>query len=145
MRTSITLSAAACVAGLSLAALSAPASADPGNDLFTLSCDNGHTYDIATTRGHGQWTPGFDSASTAVFLPLSFGNFVGAAYLASEYPGGEPLFSFDDPSVSVKPAKARGLQKMDCSFEQISVEFDPDLDADVIFVSTGDVTIGVRH
>lgn len=145
MRSSITLAAAACAAGLSLAALSAPASADPGNETFTLSCDNGNTYDISTTRGRGEWTPGFDSASTTVFLPLSFGNFVGAAYLASEYPGGEPLFTFDDPSVSVKPAQARGLRKMDCTFSQASTEYDSEIGADVTFVVTGDVTIGVRR
>ncbi len=147
MRSSFTLAAAACVTGLSLATLAAPASADPGSaaDSFPLTCDNGQTYDITTTRGGGEWTPGFDGASTTVFHPMSFGNFVGAAYLASEYPGGEPLFTFEEPGISVKPAKARGLRRMDCSFEQVSVEYDSEIGADVAFVVTGDVTIAVRR
>jgi hypothetical protein len=147
MRSSIALTAAACVTGLSLSALAAPASADPGSadDSFPLTCDNGQTYDITTSRGQGEWTPGFDTAGTTVLLPMSFGNFVAAGYLASEYPGGEPLFTFEEPAISVKPAHAKGLRRMDCSFEQVSVEYDSELDADIAFVVTGDVTVAVRR
>jgi hypothetical protein len=145
MRSTFTLAAAACVTGLSLATLAAPASADPGGESFPLTCDNGKTYDITTSRGRGEWTPGFDGGSTTVLLPMSFANFVGAGYLASEYPGGEPLFTFEEPGVSVKPAQARGLRRMDCSFEQVSVEYDSELEADVAFVVTGDVTVAVRR
>ena len=145
MRSSIALTAAVCVAGLSLSALASPASADPGGESFPLTCDNGQTYDITTSRGRGEWTPGFDSGSTTVLLPLSFGNFVAAGYLASEYPGGEPLFTFEEPALSVKPAHAKGLRRMDCSFEQVSVEYDSELDADVAFVVTGDATVAVRR
>ena len=145
MRTSLTCAAAACIVGLSLTALAAPAYADPGGETFTLSCDDGQTYDIVTARGRGNWTPGFDIASTTVFVPMAFGAFTGTAYLASEYPGGDPLFSFEDPNTSTKPAVARGLARLDCTFEQISVEYDPELDTEIVFVGTGDVTVGVRR
>lgn len=145
MRTSITLAAAACAASLSLAAFAAPASADPRGDAFALTCDNGRTYDIVTTEGRGAWTPGFDAGSTTMFIPLAFGTVTGGAYLASEYPGGEPLFSFEEESVNVKPAKARGLAHLACTFEQSFTEYDPEIGADIIFVATGEVTVGVRR
>jgi hypothetical protein len=69
------MTAAAGAAVLGLGAW-APAHADPvhaKNSLpITIVCDNGQSYS-AITNGSGAWTPAHDLASTAMLIPVSFG------------------------------------------------------------------------
>ena len=145
MRTRTMAAALASAAILPLALLAAPASAEPPQESpETLACENGVTYEIAVNPGNGQWTPAFDTASTRVFIPLEFDGFQGSIYLAEDYPDGDPILTFDDPTMVVKPAKAAGLRHLDCTFTLVDHELDPDL-GEVVFVGTGGVTVGVRR
>jgi hypothetical protein len=69
----MTGAAAAAVLGLSAWV---PAQADPANakNAFPIqvSCDNGHTYN-AVVNGNGAWTPAHDLDSTAMLIPVAFG------------------------------------------------------------------------
>ena len=90
---------ALAAASLSLLSPMGLASADPAGDPFNLVCDNGQTYSIVTTRGQGEFTPAFDTDSTRVFVPVSFGAFSGAIYDATT---GDLVGSFTDPAVATK-------------------------------------------
>jgi len=145
MRTRTMAAALASAAILPLALLAAPASAEPPQESpDTLVCDNGVTYDIAINPGNGLWTPAFGTADTRVFIPLKFDGLEGAVYLAEDYPGGDPIASFDDPTIVVKPAMASGLRRLDCTFTLVDHEMDPEL-GELVLVTTGGVTVGVRR
>jgi len=50
----------------------APAGADPTKgERFELTCDNGRNYSIVVAPGNGTFTPGFDTNSNAVLIPVS--------------------------------------------------------------------------
>ena len=61
--------------GLVLGTAVAPAIADPQKgEIIPVDCDNGQSYVIAV-NGNGAFTPAHDTASTATFVPVSFGEF----------------------------------------------------------------------
>lgn len=62
--------------GMASAMWMAPAAADPKNETFEIACDDGATYTIVTTESQGEFTPGFDTESNSVIVPVSFGDFV---------------------------------------------------------------------
>lgn len=84
-----------------LLALARPASADPINAkdslVVTVMCANGNTYSVVT-NGNGNFTPAHDVNSTAMLIPLWFG---------------EQTFTLTDPNGVVVdqetvPASAKG-------------------------------------
>lgn len=60
--------------GLLLGTAAAPATADPKGEIIPVDCDNGKSYEVAV-NGNGEFTPAHDTASTATFVPVSFGEF----------------------------------------------------------------------
>ena len=62
--------------GLMLGIAAAPATADPvnGGEIIPVDCDNGQSYEVAV-NGNGAFTPAHDTASTMMFVPVSFGEF----------------------------------------------------------------------
>jgi hypothetical protein len=72
--------AAAAILGL---ATWAPAHADPSNARdalpITIDCDNGQSY-TAVANGSGAWTPAHDLNSTAMLIPVSFGEVTFTVY-----------------------------------------------------------------
>ena len=67
-------------ASLGLVALSTPGAAAAPGDTVPVECDNGESY-VLTVNGNGEYTPGRDTGSTSVLVPIRFGNFVFRATL----------------------------------------------------------------
>lgn len=68
--------AALAAAGMASALWVGAAAADPKRgDTFDLVCDNGHTYTLTTSTAHSDFTPAHVLNSTAIFVPVSFGEF----------------------------------------------------------------------
>lgn len=137
------LSAAAAASALVVVGITAgPAAADPppqpGDLGASVSCDDGSTQEIVLVPGQGNWTPGMATDSNAVYIPLAFDGFSGAAYDADT---GELLGEFSDPSVDVKRAMPRGRTILHCTFTQTFYSpDDPDFGTDVVFEFSGGVT-----
>jgi hypothetical protein len=126
---------AALVLGFS-ALVAAPAAADPGNaknaEVIPLDCD-GTTYTVVV-NGNGAWTPAHDTASSAMFIPVSFGPFTG-------------IITAEDGTVVeefTEPAETKGSGKnadIDCSFTITNTFEDPSLgEGTFTFTGTGTVS-----
>lgn len=117
-------------AGGLIAALAAtPASADPKGDTFPVVCDNGKTY-ILTANGNGEFTPGHDTNSTAVLIPLSFGPFTGTA----TYPDGTSE-TFTEPGSSKGRSGKNARGTVNCTFTFSGADEDG-----TTFMGSGSVT-----
>jgi len=119
------LLAVACSAALFAAIPSAANAVPNGGERFDLVCNNGHTYQVATNKGNGDWTPGFILGSQQRIIPTSFGDF----HFRATAPDGTVLFEGTEPG----NAKGGGHVKVNrprvtCSFEQSQVltETDPE-------------------
>jgi opacity protein-like surface antigen len=135
------LLAVACSAAL-FAAIPTAANAVPkGGETFVLDCGHGLTYQVATNKGNGDWTPAFILGSQQRIIPTSFGVF---HFLATD-PDGNVLFA------ETQPANAKGgghvkvnRPRVTCSFEQSQVltETDPEsgLPAGTTLTFSGSVT-----
>lgn len=96
---------------------SAPAHADPavpeGTEGF-LTCGS-QSWEIATARGNGAFTPAMDLNGTTVFVPVEFGAQSGVVY---DKATGEVLEEFSDDSVTTKGGGHvdPGKQLMSCTY-----------------------------
>jgi hypothetical protein len=116
--------------GLIAALATTPASADPKGETFQVVCDNNKTYTI-TVNGNGEFTPGHDTNSTAVLIPLSFQDFT----ITITPPGGPPQ-TFTDPAVIRKGQSGKNARNtVNCTFS--FNDTDPD---GTTFVGSGSVT-----
>ncbi|HEY3530605.1 MAG TPA: hypothetical protein VGK78_15775 [Nocardioides sp.] len=109
----LTGAAAATILGLSTWA---PAQADPAGARDSLqlqvTCDNGQTYDVVT-NGNGAWTPAHDLNSTAVLIPVAFGEQTFSVY----DPDGNLIDQETVPASAKTGASAHnGHATVNCSF-----------------------------
>lgn len=94
---------------LALSALSAaPAVAAPAQETVSLTCA-GTTYNV-TVNGGGRFTPGHDTASGRVFVPVAFGQFTGVVRNAAGVQQGQ----FTEPPARKGNSSLRGT--VACSF-----------------------------
>lgn len=98
--------------GLAAGVFAVPATADPVNaknsTTIPLTCDDGQTYQVVVS-GNGRFTPAHVIGSTAVFVPVAFGDITGTAL-----PSGEPAF-VEPPATKGQSAKNRN-NLTTCSF-----------------------------
>ena len=119
------LAAASSVALLALTPTTAQAAPVNGDMIANLVCDNGQTYQIATNKGHGGFTPGFILGSQQRIIPTSFGEF----HFMATAPDGTVLFSGTEPGSAKGGGHVRvNRPSVTCSFEQSQVltETDPE-------------------
>jgi hypothetical protein len=95
-----------------------PAVADPKGEIIPVDCD-GTTYMVAVS-GNGQFTPGHDTSSTAMLIPVSFGDFTGT--ITDEE--GNVLDTFVEPGGAKGPAKNA---EVNCTFSFTETFEDPEL------------------
>jgi hypothetical protein len=91
------------------------ATADPTNakDTFPiqLACDNGHSYTVVA-NGSGQFTPAHDLDSTAIVVPVAFGEVTATV----TDPNGNVVDSETDPPVSKGSSAQNPNATTNCSF-----------------------------
>jgi hypothetical protein len=133
MRRTTQLSVAA-LAALCIAGVPTPAGADPTGaknaSVFDLVCDDGTTTEIVV-NGNGNWTPGHDLGSNAIFVPVSFGEVTGTVTDTE----GDVVDTFTEPPATKGSGKHADLQ---CMFSGTFSFPDPDLGLLTVTVS-GDV------
>ena len=96
--------------GAMFAIAAAPAGADPKGETIPLECDNGNAYVVAVS-GNGEFTPAHDTASTATFVPLEFGEFTGTF----TPPGGAPE-PISEPGAMKGQSNKNGKANVTCTF-----------------------------
>lgn len=106
-----------------------PAMADPKGEIITVDCGD-TTYTI-TANGNGDFTPGHDTASTAMLIPVSFGDFTGT--ITDEQ--GNVLESFVEPGRAKGPANNA---EFDCTFSITETFEHPELGT-LTFTGSGTV------
>jgi hypothetical protein len=129
--------------GVASAIWSGSATADPkGGDTFTLNCDNGRTYTVATPKGQGEFTPAFNTEGTGVLVPVSFGNFSGVVRNAQ----GQIVETFSEPGTQSKGQSTKGLKNpVTCTFTftEVSDGSDPEFPAGYTFTGSGTVVVRI--
>jgi hypothetical protein len=123
-----TAALAAAMLGLAIA-LAGPAAADPKGEVVPVDC--GETTYLVAVSGNGQFSPGHDTASTSILIPVSFGEFTGTLFDEE----GNIVDTFVDPAVSKGPG-AVGKATVDCTFTFSETFEDPELGPG-IFTFTG--------
>lgn len=118
------LTVLAGTAALAAAALAAPpALADPSGDPpFDLSCEDGTSYVLTGSRGQGTYTPAFDTASTRVFIPVSFGD----AHFVVYNSEGDLIFEGHEPG-EPRAGNRTGQGTLECTYSSEFEDVDPDL------------------
>ena len=102
--------AVGAIAGAATVAFANPASADPQKgDPLELTC--GEDFYEAVVFSNGQWSPALDTDSNVVLHPVAFENVVVSA-------GGVVV---EEPPDIAKKGQRRGVDVVECAFEQ---EFD---------------------
>jgi hypothetical protein len=133
MRTTLVTAVAAVAAVILLPAASA--AADPTNAKDTipiqLACDNGHSYTVVA-NGNGQFTPAHDLDSTAIVVPVAFGEVTATV----TDPDGNVVDSETDPPVSKGSSAQNPNATTNCSF--FASATDPD---GFTFTLTGTATV----
>jgi hypothetical protein len=114
-----TAALAAAMLGLAIA-LAGPAAADPKGEVVPVDC--GETTYLVAVSGNGQFSPGHDTASTSILIPVSFGEFTGT--ITDEE--GTVIESFVDPAVSKGPGAA-AKATVDCTFSFSETFEEPEL------------------
>ena len=101
-----------------------PAWGDPSaqGGVTTLTCGSDE-FTIVTTPGNGRFTPGFDVASTGVFIPVAFGASTYTVLDALNH----VLFTATDPGSTQKAGKRMGQRTLDCTYYGTFEGVDPDL------------------
>jgi hypothetical protein len=124
---------AAAVLGLSTL-FTPSAMADPSgaknSEVVPLTC-GGATYTLIT-NGNGDFTPGHDANSNAIFVPVWFGPFTGT--ITDE--DGNVIDSFTDPAQTKGAGKNADIE---CTFTITATFDDPDLGT-LTFTGSGSVT-----
>lgn len=108
------LTAAMVIGGSTLAMAAAPE-----RETFELRCDNGETYTVEV-NGNGDFTPGRAVDSTAVLIPVSFGDFM----FRAELPDGtiiEETFPGGDSKGKGNVAERNPRPTTTCTFEDTLV------------------------
>ncbi len=99
-------------AGLAVGVAAAPASADPRKgEIIPLACDNGQSYTIAV-NGNGEFTPGHDTDSTSVLVPVAFGAFTGTVTDAE----GNVAETFSEPGAAKGQSGKNAKNTVTCTF-----------------------------
>lgn len=108
----IDLAAAAALA-VALGLTAAPARAAAEKETVPLDCGSAGTFEIVV-GGNGEFTPGRDSSSTAVIVPISFQN----ERFVVTGPDGNVLVDETEPDRLAKGSVAdrSPRQQVDCSF-----------------------------
>lgn len=136
------------VAGLAIAGVASAlhvgwAAADPtSGDTFTLVCDNGKTYEVATSTARGEFTPAFSTTDNSVIVPIAFRGFSGVV----RDPQGNIVEEFSDPGTTAKGQSAKGLKNpVTCTFtfSEVSDGSDPEFPAGYTFTGSGTVVARV--
>ena len=125
-----TAALAAAMLGLATA-LAGPAAADPKGEVVPVEC--GETTYLVAVSGNGRFTPGHDTASTSMLIPVSFGEFTG---IVTDEDGNE-VDHFVDPAASKGPG-ATNKATVDCTFSVSETFEDPDLGT-LTFTGSGSV------
>ena len=103
------LAAVAGAAALMVALPAAAAQADPKGEPFTLTCDNGESYEIVTF-GNGNWGPGLVLDSNEVLHPVAFD--ISGTFTPAD--GSEPMTFTDQTSKKI----GNGRETTDCEFTE---------------------------
>ena len=129
--------AAAVLSGVVLSvAPASPAGADPKGEVVHVVCDDGSTYDVAVA-GNGRWTPGHDTGSSTMLIPVAFGE----THIQIFDDEGALVDEFVDPAAT-KHASAATAGTLTCTFTETEVSdgSDPELPAGFTVVVSGTVT-----
>lgn len=110
------------VALLTLAAVAPAAFADPKTEPFELECV-GVPSGTITANGNGQWTPGFDLASTGVYIPYAFE----FSFFFTPDGGVEELIDTESVAKKNIPKNAKSHAHGVCTFSETFPIDDPDL------------------
>jgi hypothetical protein len=110
------------------------ANADPKGEVVPLVCDNGLAIDVAVS-GNGLWTPGHDTDSTAMLIPVSFGEFTGT--ITDEE--GNVVETFTDPPATRGQSTKAPRDYITCTFTFSDTFEDPELGL-LTFEGSGSVT-----
>ena len=131
--TRFTVSTLAAVLGVAIAA---PATADPTNhnDVFTVACDNGITYQ-AVGGGNGHFTPAHDVASNTILVPTAFGEVHGTTTDSH----GTVIDEFTEPPSAKGNSTRDRRTSTNCTFNFGGTFEDPDLGT-LTFAGSGTVT-----
>lgn len=101
--------------GLTWAGPVGSASAHGGDEPpLPLSCANGETYYVVVVPGHGRFTPAHDVQTTAVFIPVSFGDFTGTISTAK----GRVVKTFTEPGDTKGSGKQQDTTECTFSFTE---------------------------
>ena len=116
------------------------ANADPKGEAVPLDCDNGESY-VVWVNGNGEFTPGHAADSTAVLVPVAFGDFHGIVRDTQ----GNIVDEFDEPP-SLKGNSARSVKNpVTCDFEftDTSDGSDPSFPEGFTFEGSGSVIVSI--
>lgn len=97
-------------------AVAAPVNA-PNAEIVTLDCGDAGTFDVVV-NGNGEWTPGHLLDGNGVVVPVAFGE---STFVARDAEG-NVVDEGSEPATSKGNAKARGRERVTCSFTLIFVE-----------------------
>lgn len=113
------------------------ASAEPNSEQVPLECDNGQSY-VVEVNGNGEFTPGRVVGSTAVLVPIAFGEFTGTV----RDENGNVVETFTEPGTTTKGQSAKGVKDpVTCTFEfsEVSDGSDPEFPEGYTFEGSGSV------
>lgn len=104
------IAAVAAIAGAATVAFASPALADPQKgDPIDLTCPDPVGTVDAVVFSNGQWSPALDTNSNAVLHPVAFEDVVVQVV-------GGPIV--DEPPDIAKNGNRRGIDVLECTFEQ---------------------------
>ena len=116
-----------------------PALADPAGQSYVLDCADGSSFTVTKNNG-GLFSPGFDTASTTVLIPVAYGPSTATLYDAQ---GNVVIPTGPADEAAAKPGQRRGQDEMMCTFSTAFAFVDPDL-GPLHWVVEGTVAVKVK-